>query len=419
MTAGGDSRMRLLVGYAEYTDRLSYYDDWRDAFAQAPQFDAIPLNIAASDAKEKLPHLLREVDAVVLLHSTNGDTTIYLEPHLAALADRKVPLLTFVGNEVNIPGSPIAGKRKAFGTLRPEYIATQLPLEAGKYLFDDVATQAVVAIPHALNPAAYRPVKSQGERSLDVGARAVKYLPHLGDDDRNRLLQWFADHGSPRGLRVEISDSRLDRTGWAGYLNQCNATVATEAGSWFIERDDATVNAIREYVLSKPSKGFVLRNDSSLRRMGHRLPWWARTIARRLMRIGPVRHESLISERLDHQEIFDRFFAGRSRPGVYSKCISSRHFDAAGTKTCQIMFRGRFNDILKADEHYLALESDFSNIDSVLDALRDTTRRQQIANAAYDLAMSEHTYAHRMSDVYDVLAGAGKSRSSLTSGLTS
>src|SRR6478752_2717512 len=77
MNSGGDSRMRLLVGYADYTDRLSYYDDWRDAFTQAPQFDAVPFNIAASDAKAKLPRMLREVDAVVLLHSTNGDTTMY------------------------------------------------------------------------------------------------------------------------------------------------------------------------------------------------------------------------------------------------------------------------------------------------------------------------------------------------------
>ena len=49
------SRMRVLVGYAHYTDRLSYYDDWLDAFAAAPQFDVVPLNIVASDAKTRLP----------------------------------------------------------------------------------------------------------------------------------------------------------------------------------------------------------------------------------------------------------------------------------------------------------------------------------------------------------------------------
>jgi hypothetical protein len=399
--------MRVLLGYAQYTDRLSYFDDWLDAFAAAPQFDVVPLNIVASDAKARLPRLLREVDAVVLLHSTNGDTTIYLEPHIEALARRTIPLLTFVGNEVNLPGSPIADKLGLFKILKPEYIATQLLLEAGKYLFDDVAVREVVAIPHALNPAAYQPTTVSSERPLDVGARAVRYLPHLGDEDRNRLLQWFADHGSTYGLNVEVSDQRLHRKGWADYLNQCKATVATEAGSWYLERDDATVNAIRDYVLSKGTKGFVLRNDSALRRFGHLLPWWMKSIMRRAMRNGPIQHEALINEQLDPKDIFDRFFAGRPRPYFYGKCISSRHFDAAGTKTCQIMFRGRFNDILNANEHYLALEPDFSNIDDVLATFRDPAMRQSVTDAAYDLVRTKHTYAQRMQQIYDLLAASG------------
>lgn len=401
-----DSRMRVLVGYAQYTDRLSYFDDWLDAFAAAPQFDVVLLDIASSDAKARLPRLLREVDAIVLLHSTNGDTTIYLEPHIEALARRTVPLLTFVGNEVNLPGSPIADKLRLFAILKPDFIATQLLLEAGKYLFGDVAGRGVVAIPHALNPSAYQPTTAPDGRPLDVGARAVRYLPHLGDDDRNRLLQWFADRGSSYGLKVEISDQRLDRKGWADYLNQCKATVATEAGSWFLERDDATVNAIRDYVLSKRTRGLVLRNDSALRRFGHLLPWWMKSLMRGAMRHGPIRHEALVNEQLDPKEIFDRFFAGRARSQSYGKCISSRHFDAAGTKTCQIMFRGRFNDILVADEHYLALEPDFSNIDEVLATFRDPVRRQQVADAAFDLVRTKHTYAHRMQQVYDLLAAS-------------
>ena len=405
MTAATGSRMRVLVGYAQYTDRLSYFNDWVDAFAAAPQFDAVPFNIAAGNAASKLPFVLREVDAIVLLHSTNGDTTIYLQPHVEALARRTVPLLTFVGNEVNLPGSPIADKRRLFAVLKPEFIATQLLLEAGKHLFDDVAGK-VVAIPHALNPAAYQPTRAAKDRPLNVGARAVRYLPHLGDEDRNRLLQWFAKNGARHGLEVEVSDERLDRKGWANYLNQCKATVATEAGSWFLERDDATVNSIRDYVLSKQTRGAVLRNNSALRRFGHRLPWRMKSILRGALRNGPIRHEALINEGLDPQEIFDRFFAGRPRPAFYGKCVSSRHFDAAGTKTCQIMFRGRFNDIFHADEHYLALEPDFSNIDEVLAAFRDPVRRQQVANAAFDLVQARHTYAQRVQQVYDLLAAS-------------
>ncbi len=409
MTANRDNRMKVLVGYAHYTDRLSYYDDWLDAFTGSEQFDAVPLNIVASSTKANLPNLLRNVDAVVLLHSTNGDTTTYLEPYAETFSQRSVPLLTFVGNEVNLPGSPIADKRKLFSMLKPDYIATQLLLEAGEYLFNDVAARSVVAIPHALNVAAYKPVRSSNDRGLDIGARAAHYAPHLGDNDRNRLLQWFAQNGPARGLSVEISDKRLDRKGWAEYLNNCRATVATEAGGWFLERDDATVNAIREYVLSNVSSGYVIRNDSIMRMLGHRMPWWVRSMARHVMWSGPIKHEAVINDRLDSKDILERFFAGRPHSPYYSKCISSRHFDAAGTKTCQIMFRGRFNDILKADEHYIALELDFSNIDEVLATFGDPIRRQQIADRAYDLVLAEHTYSHRMRQIYELFA-AGTSR---------
>ena len=84
--------MRVLIGYARYTDRLSYYDDWLDAFVGAPQFDAVAVNIASPQAKTDLPQLLREVDAIVLLHSTNGDTTVYLEPHIESISQRAVQI---------------------------------------------------------------------------------------------------------------------------------------------------------------------------------------------------------------------------------------------------------------------------------------------------------------------------------------
>lgn len=397
-----ESRMRVLVAYANYTDRLSYYDDWLDAFRSAPQFDAVPFDIVAAEAAFKLARLLGEVDGVVLLHSTNGDTTDYLEPVAGLLAERRIPLLTFVGNEVNLPGSPISEKRRVFAMMRPDVVATQLLPEAGRFLFADVAGR-VVPIPHALNPRAYRPGPAPSGRSIDIGARATRYLAHLGDDERNRILDWFAREGPRRGLRVDISDARLDRAGWASFLQRSRATVASEAGSWFLERDDATVNAIREYVLHEVGHGLVIRNDSSLRKFGHKLPWWARSIARHLLGHGPVRHEAVINESVDQAEIHRRFFAGKSRPEIYGKCISSRNFDAAGTKTCQILFTGRYNDILEADVHYFALAHDFANVDGVIRRLGDEAEVLRVADAAYDHVMSGHTYAHRMATVYAAL----------------
>jgi spore maturation protein CgeB len=68
------------------------------------------------------------------------------------------------------------------------------------------------------------------------------------------------------------------------------------------------------------------------------------------------------------------------------------------------MFRGRYNDILEADRHYFALESDFSNIGEVLERFRDPDLCREISESAFDLVMAQHTYAHRMRQVYSVLS---------------
>jgi hypothetical protein len=397
--------MRLLVVYAHYTDRLSYYDDWLDAFRQYSGFDIAEFDVAVRGQQSTLRDKLGNCDAVILLHSTNGDSTLYLEPYASVFADRRVPLLSFVGNEVNLPGSPMAEKRRVLSIIRPDWIATQLLQEAGQYLFGDIAGRAVVSLPHALNPQAFRVTTPVRGRPIDVGARVARYLPQLGDDDRNRIVDTFHKLGSEGRLAVDISDQRFGREGWAGFLNQCKATVSTEAGSWYLERDDSTVNAIRADVLGNTS-GVVIANDSPLRALGHKLPWWVRAALRRILGTGLIRHEALINEKLSYEEIHARYFAGRVRPAFYGKCISSRHFDAIGTKTCQIMFPGRFNDILVADEHYLALAKDISNLPEVLDRFYDLTERQRIVETAHAHIMQAHTYGHRMESIELILSAA-------------
>ncbi len=133
-----------------------------------------------------------------------------------------------------------------------------------------------------LIPTFFRPTRSIDERPTDIGTRLSRYLPHLGDDDRNRLADVFVRLGSQGRLKVDISNARLDRGGWSEFLNQCRGTIATELGSWFLERDDETVDAIRTYVRENSRHGVMISNDSPLRKLGHKLPRQVRTVLRRL-----------------------------------------------------------------------------------------------------------------------------------------
>ena len=95
---------QLLVLHADVSRTLSYYDDWREAFLAHRGFEAAALNICDADAARQVEVRSREVDLVVLLHSTNADTLQFADPLRTALAAREARLLSFVGIEVNLPG---------------------------------------------------------------------------------------------------------------------------------------------------------------------------------------------------------------------------------------------------------------------------------------------------------------------------
>lgn len=387
--------MKTLLLTLEYPSRASYYDDWRDAFIAAPQFDVTVRNIFERATRAEIAATIGEYELVVMLHACTADSLLYAEPLAGALQDRKGRLVAFVGNELNLPFAPLGAKIAWLKRVQPDIIATQLLQETGAWLYAEVGAR-VISLPHALNPVAFQARTAQPDRPIDIGGRSFRYLAYLGDNERNRLYDYFAATRFTPPLTLDLStEERFDRAGWAAFLDRCKATIATEAGSWFLERDDATVLAIRDH-LARQNGGLVIPADSPLRTIAHRLPYGLKALARRLLRRGPIRYEALTAEQADFAEIHARFFAGRPRAPVYAKCISSRHFDAVGTKTLQIMFPGRFNDILEADRHYLALNPDFSNIDSVMARFRDPATRIRMTEAAHAHVMAGHTYPHRM-----------------------
>jgi len=89
----------------------------------------------------------------------------------------------------------------------------------------------------------------------------------------------------------------------------------------------------------------------------------------------------------------------RVKPHVYSKCISSRHFDAIGTGTTQIILEGRYNGILTAGEHYIELKSDYSNWSSTIELLKEHNEVENIAHRALEHVLAQHTYRHRIQEL--------------------
>ena len=60
--------------------------------------------------------------------------------------------------------------------------------------------------------------------------------------------------------------------------------------------------------------------------------------------------------------------------------------------------------MLKADEHYISVKKDLSNIDEAVRQFKDIDYRQAIIECAYEHVMQQHTYHHRVQTLLQALA---------------
>lgn len=400
--------MKTVLLHAGHTNQLSYFDDWVDAFNHHSAFDTQTFNVfEKQDDHNQLIKTIESAEVTILHHSMNGDTLEYLMPFIAALKNRKGKLVSFVGNEINLPTIGMAPKINVLKELEADIIATQLLQEAGDWLYADCYKSQVFSIPHALNPKAFYPTHEYQQRKTDIGTRSARYSVYMGDNDRNDIIQFFYHNASEYSLSVDLGlekgcQQRFNRQEWAQFLNSCKATLSTEAGSFYLERDDKLVNSILEHLKSSSSK-YVLPNDPFLRNLYRRLV--PTSIRKQIINLSKNRIVEVenADQDVNFLYIYEKFFSSTSKCPVYSKAISSRHFDAIGTKTLHIMYPGRYNDILTPQEHYFPLKKDLSNIEELLDLIRNPIAVQKIVDQAYDHVITHHTHKHRLDYLASVL----------------
>ncbi|MEE2566459.1 hypothetical protein [Hyphobacterium marinum] len=76
-------------------------------------------------------------------------------------------------------------------------------------------------------------------------------------------------------------------------------------------------------------------------------------------------------------------------------CLSPRHLEAIATGTAQALVRGQYNGILEAGRHYVAIEPDYSNLDSVIDTLKDDAAISEMIDAARRDIVESGRYTYR------------------------
>lgn len=391
--------MHSLVLTLSYPARASYYDDWLDGFKNSPDFKADVLNIFPKHASRELQKIIKNYDLIILLHACTSDTLLYANEIKEILQNRSNKVLSFVGNEYNHPSLFLSHKIEFLKSIKVDYIATQLPIDAGSWIYEHCNAQ-IIEMPHALNPLVFKPIKDFGQRSIDIGMRSYHYPAFLGDNDRNKLFDFFSQI---KGFKTDFSqEKRLSREDWAKFLNNSKAVVATEAGSYYLERNDAIVSKIKDYVLST-YKGVIFSSHTPFRRFISSLPYLFKNKLKIFFSNGFIQNEALMFEKLSFDEIYPLFFENTPKCPYHSKAISSRHFDAIGTKTVQIMSEGYYNGILEKDKNYISIKRDLSNIDEVLEIFKDHDFCQKMVNETYDFVIENHTFEHRLKKLYNMV----------------
>jgi hypothetical protein len=332
----------------------SYMNDWRDAFSSC---DACRVNVAnitnLFEYAASRPRI-KEYDFIVVLHSAAGDRMAILNRTAHWFQGRRGKLAVFIGNEYDLMDEKIAFVR----TAGADYVCSQLPLATARLLYAESGA-TVLAMPHALNPDVYR-VRPGISRTIDIGFVGDLYDRLIGDQERTRIVQFFAEHGRDYGLTCDLRSARMPRDEWAAYLNACHGVVGAESGTYYLQKSGDALNCAKAYLKENRAASF--------------------------------------------DDVHQRCFAGGG-PFLNGKAVSSRHFEPIGTKTCQLLVEGSYNGILEADRHYIAVRRDLSNIDDAIARFKDPACRREIATSAYEHVLSAHTYRHRVQTLVSSIFG--------------
>src|SRR6266849_1300494 len=151
----GESRIQTIVLTLRYGVRASYYEDWLDAFNSSPLFAVTSFNLFSRAERRAAGRAIGDAELVVALHACSADTLRFIETLRGALQTRRGRFLMFVGNEYNLPWARLGEKREFLRAVGADWVATQLPLAAGQWLYDDTGA-AVLAVPHAANEGVFR-----------------------------------------------------------------------------------------------------------------------------------------------------------------------------------------------------------------------------------------------------------------------
>ena len=370
---------------------MSYLDQWKSAWLNASTKSEV-FNLAQSGSLKKLSSKIRQFDLIVVLHTVTADSNSWLEK-LSKLSDRnRAAMVMFIGNEFSSPFLSTEKRLDLISQISPEFIASQLPIDSAKWLYEWIGSKVIAAPPGM-------PVLSINNSStshdLDLGFRGFRYPWYLMDNERNSIVDQVIDVFKNRNLAVDVShEKRLNSSEWFDFLSRSRFTVSSEAGAKYIFRDDQIWNPVKEYFATE-KKFSALENDVGGMSLLRRLPAPLKSILKKFLSNLGLNQGSLYkpdSKELEKLISLVDLEKYESRNG---KCISSRHFDAIAAGTWQILAPGKYNDLLVPNIHF----TPYGNPNDLRSLIENEVSRKSLSIQAFDDLSQNHSYGTRVNTV--------------------
>ena len=193
------------------------------------------------------------------------------------------------------------------------------------------------------------------QRPLKIGYRG-RALPirygALGREkvDVGRIVKAYCEStGVAHDIGWKESD-RLYGDAWYDFIASCRAVLGSESGSNVFDWDGTLASRIADYKQRRP--------------------------------------------RASEDELYDAVIAPLEQPGLMNQ-VSPRVFEAIACRTALVLFEGRYSDVVLPNVHYIPLRKDGSNLNEVIERLRDDAAVDAMTERAYVDVLASGRYGYQ------------------------
>jgi hypothetical protein len=197
--------------------------------------------------------------------------------------------------------------------------------------------------------------KPRSERRIDVGyrGRVLSRLYGRGGREKIEIAHRFQEAARGTGLNVDVGTAESDRIygdDWYRFVGDCRFTLGAEAGVSIFDLDGEVSTAI--------------------------------AAARQVSPDTPL------------EEIYERVLPPFEDRITY-RTISPRIFEALAFRTGLILYEGAYQGVIRPWDHYLPLKKDFSNIDEIIECMRDTALVDRMLDRGYEEVIESDCWHYR------------------------